>query len=70
MFNRSNDGHLKRRRKTTWDEDPDRGKKWITVTALQKRNGSRLIIICFLYVIRMELQFTHHIHCLYYLSLD
>jgi hypothetical protein len=58
MFNRLSDGHLKRRRKTTWDEDPDRGKKWTTVIALQKRNGLRLIIIYFLHMIGMELQFT------------
>lgn len=57
MFNRLNDGRLKRRRKTTWVEDPDRGKKWTTVTVLQKRNGLRLIIIYFLLMIRVGLQF-------------
>jgi len=57
MFHRLSDGRLKRRRKTTWDEDPDRGKKWTTVTVLQKRNGLRLIIIYFLLKIRMGLQF-------------
>jgi hypothetical protein len=56
MFNRLSVGHLKRRRKTTWDEDPDREKKWTTVTVLQKRNGLRLIIIYFLHMIRMGLQ--------------
>jgi len=57
MFNRLSDGRLKRRRKTTLDEDLDRGKKWTTVTVLQKRNGLRLIIIYFLLMIRVGLQF-------------
>jgi hypothetical protein len=57
MFIRLSDGHLKRRRKTSWDEDPDRGKKWTTVTVLQKRNGLRLIIIYFLLMIGVGLQF-------------
>jgi hypothetical protein len=43
MLIRLSDGHSKRRRKTTWDGDPDKEKKWTTVTALQKRNGLRSV---------------------------
>jgi hypothetical protein len=43
VFIRLSDGHLRRRRRTTLDGGPGRGKKWTTVTALQKRNGLRLV---------------------------
>jgi hypothetical protein len=43
VFTRLSDGHSKRRRRTTSDGGPDKGRKWTTVTALQKRNGLRLV---------------------------
>jgi hypothetical protein len=41
VFLRLSDGHLKRKRKITWDGDQDREKKWTTATASQRRNGLR-----------------------------